>query len=44
MRATEAPLQHHQVSILHNLVLWLYGLLIDHHGSGNFVPLHDADD
>ncbi|WP_346657904.1 DUF4383 domain-containing protein [Streptomyces sp. 135] len=26
------------------LVLWLYGLLIGHHGSGNFVPLNNADD
>ncbi|MFH8561894.1 DUF4383 domain-containing protein [Streptomyces sp. NPDC017988] len=26
------------------LVLWLYGLLIDHHSSANFVPLNDADD
>ncbi|MEU5583327.1 DUF4383 domain-containing protein [Streptomyces huasconensis] len=26
------------------LVLWLYGLIIDHHGSANFVPLNNADD
>ncbi|MDX2602520.1 DUF4383 domain-containing protein [Streptomyces caniscabiei] len=26
------------------LVLWLYGLLIDHHSSANFVPLNTADD
>ncbi|MFF8643167.1 DUF4383 domain-containing protein [Streptomyces sp. NPDC015345] len=26
------------------LVLWLYGLIIDHHSSANFVPLNDADD
>ncbi|MEU1014284.1 DUF4383 domain-containing protein [Streptomyces sp. NPDC005900] len=26
------------------LVLWLYGLLIDHHSSANFVPLNNADD
>jgi hypothetical protein len=25
------------------LVLWVYGLLIDHHGSANFVPVNDAD-
>jgi hypothetical protein len=25
------------------LVLWFYGLVIDPHGSGNFVPLNDAD-
>ena len=25
------------------LVLWFYGLVIDQHGSGNFVPLNDAD-
>ena len=25
------------------LVLWLYGLLIDHHSSANFVPVNDAD-
>ncbi|GAA3896574.1 DUF4383 domain-containing protein [Streptomyces gulbargensis] len=26
------------------LVLWLYGLLVDHHSSANFVPLNTADD
>ncbi|MFF7445527.1 MULTISPECIES: DUF4383 domain-containing protein [unclassified Streptomyces] len=26
------------------LVLWLYGLLIDHGSDANFVPLNDADD
>ncbi|WP_282794836.1 DUF4383 domain-containing protein [Streptomyces sp. CC224B] len=26
------------------LVLWLYGLLVDHHSSANFVPLNNADD
>ena len=25
------------------LVLWLYGLLIDHHSSANFVPVNSAD-
>lgn len=25
------------------LVLWFYGLVIDHHGSANFVPVNDAD-
>jgi hypothetical protein len=25
------------------LVLWVYGLLIDHDSSANFVPLNDAD-
>ena len=25
------------------LVLWFYGLVIDQHGTGNFVPLNDAD-
>ncbi len=25
------------------LVLWLYGLLIDHEGDANFVPLNNAD-
>ncbi|KAB1646966.1 DUF4383 domain-containing protein [Pseudoclavibacter endophyticus] len=25
------------------LVLWLYGLFIDHDSSANFVPLNDAD-
>jgi len=25
------------------LVLWLYGLLIDHDTAANFVPLNDAD-
>lgn len=25
------------------LVLWLYGLLIDHSSAANFVPLNDAD-
>ncbi|MFF5426469.1 MULTISPECIES: DUF4383 domain-containing protein [unclassified Streptomyces] len=25
------------------LVLWLYGLLVDHHSSANFVPLNSAD-
>jgi Domain of unknown function (DUF4383) len=25
------------------LVLWFYGLVVDQHGSGNFVPLNDAD-
>ena len=25
------------------LVLWLYGLLIDHQSSANFVPVNDAD-
>ena len=25
------------------LMLWFYGLVIDQHGSGNFVPLNDAD-
>ncbi len=25
------------------LVLWLYGLLVDHHSSANFVPLNTAD-
>jgi len=25
------------------LILWFYGLVIDQHGSGNFVPLNDAD-
>jgi hypothetical protein len=25
------------------LVVWFYGLVIDQHGSGNFVPLNDAD-
>ena len=25
------------------LVLWIYGLLIDHESSANFVPLNDAD-
>jgi len=26
------------------LVLWIYGLLIDHSSSANFVPVNDADD
>jgi arginine exporter protein ArgO len=26
------------------LVLWLYGLVIDHDSSANFVPLNTADD
>ena len=26
------------------LVLWLYGLLVGHHSSANFVPLNTADD
>ncbi|MEV0125097.1 DUF4383 domain-containing protein [Streptomyces sp. NPDC050703] len=26
------------------LVLWLYGLLVGHHSSANFVPLNAADD
>ncbi|MFC8194540.1 DUF4383 domain-containing protein [Streptomyces sp. NPDC057298] len=26
------------------LVLWLYGLIIDHHSAANFVPLNTADD
>ncbi|MFC9971489.1 DUF4383 domain-containing protein [Spirillospora sp. NPDC127200] len=25
------------------LLLWLYGLLVDHHSSANFVPLNNAD-
>jgi hypothetical protein len=25
------------------LVLWIYGLAIDHHSGANFVPLNDAD-
>jgi len=25
------------------LVLWFYGLVIDQHGTGNFVPLNDGD-
>ena len=25
------------------LVLWLYGLVIDHHSAANFVPVNDAD-
>ena len=25
------------------LMLWFYGLVVDQHGSGNFVPLNDAD-
>jgi Domain of unknown function (DUF4383) len=25
------------------LVLWFYGLVVDQNGSGNFVPLNDAD-
>jgi hypothetical protein len=25
------------------LVLWLYGLFVDHESSANFVPLNDAD-
>ncbi|MFB4313947.1 DUF4383 domain-containing protein [Actinomadura sp. 21ATH] len=25
------------------LLLWLYGLLVDHHSSANFVPLNTAD-
>ena len=25
------------------LVLWVYGLLIDHHSDANFIPLNDAD-
>jgi hypothetical protein len=25
------------------LVLWLYGLVIDHHSAGNFVPVNNAD-
>lgn len=25
------------------LVLWVYGLVIDHDSAGNFVPLNDAD-
>ena len=25
------------------LLVWFYGLTIDQHGSGNFVPLNDAD-
>lgn len=25
------------------LVLWIYGLVIDHDSAGNFVPLNDAD-
>ncbi|WP_067481263.1 DUF4383 domain-containing protein [Actinomadura hibisca] len=25
------------------LVLWLYGLVIDHHSGANFVPLNNAD-
>ncbi|MGV0837456.1 DUF4383 domain-containing protein [Mycolicibacterium thermoresistibile] len=25
------------------LVLWIYGLLIDHHSPANFVPLNNAD-
>jgi hypothetical protein len=26
------------------LVLWIYGLVIDHESSANFVPVNDADD
>ncbi|MFK4066666.1 DUF4383 domain-containing protein [Streptomyces sp. NPDC029674] len=26
------------------LVLWLYGMLVGHHSSANFVPLNTADD
>ena len=26
------------------LVIWLYGLLVDHDSDANFVPLNDADD
>jgi hypothetical protein len=26
------------------LVLWIYGLLIDHHSDANFVPVNTADD
>ncbi|WP_282798377.1 DUF4383 domain-containing protein [Streptomyces sp. CC224B] len=26
------------------LILWLYGLLVGHHSSANFVPLNTADD
>ena len=25
------------------LVLWFYGLVIDHHSAANFVPVNDAD-
>lgn len=25
------------------LVLWIYGLVVDHHSAANFVPLDDAD-
>ncbi|MEU6158975.1 DUF4383 domain-containing protein [Streptomyces sp. NPDC047130] len=25
------------------LVLWVYGLVVDHHSSANFVPLNNAD-
>lgn len=25
------------------LVLWMYGLLIDHESAANFVPVNDAD-
>jgi hypothetical protein len=25
------------------LVLWFYGLVVDQHGAGNFVPVNDAD-
>lgn len=26
------------------LVLWVYGLIVDHHSDANFVPLNTADD
>jgi hypothetical protein len=26
------------------LILWIYGLLIDHESAANFVPLNNADD
>jgi Domain of unknown function (DUF4383) len=26
------------------LVLWLYGLVVDHGSPANFVPINDADD
>ncbi len=26
------------------LVLWLYGLLVDHSSAANFVPVNTADD
>ena len=25
------------------LVLWVYGLVVDHHGDANFVPVNNAD-